>query len=117
MGKFEVLNQCEANELTPKKAYRKLYATQKVKKMKTAHFVRVSIRINEHPGITALLAFLLALPIPIGFAKMFLRKKRDEVISDAFPITYGELIDDYLVSGILIDIEAKNEAKIHIRTM
>lgn len=117
MEKIEVLNKCQSKELTPKQAYRELYHGYRQRKPRRAHFVKVSVRINESKGLSIFLAFLLALPIPIGIAKLFVKRKRDEIISEQFPITYGQLINDLLIKGILIDIDAKDEAKIHIRTL
>lgn len=117
MEKIEVLTKCQSKELSPKQAYRELYGIGKERKPKRAHFVKVSIRINESPGLSVFLGILLALPIPVGIAKMFLRKKKNEVISDTFPITYGSLMNDLLIKGILIDIKAKDETRIHVKTL
>ncbi len=117
MENIEVLHQCALKELSPKKAYRELYSGTSRSKMKRAHFVKISIRVNEHPGLSILLACLLALPIPIGIVKMFMRKKGNDMIHESFPITYNELFNELFVRGISVHIHAKNEAKIKIKTL
>ena len=117
MEKYEVLTKCESKELSSKKAYRELYAQERHYKLPRANFVKISIRINGHPGLSVFLAFLFAFPIPIGIVRMFLRRKSNEIISDSFPMTYGQLISDFMVKGITIDVDAKHEAKVHIKTI
>lgn len=117
MEKYEVLNKCQSKEISPKQAYRELYTGLKEHKPKRAHFVKVRVSINEHPGVSIFLAVLLALPIPVGIAKLFLKRKREKIIDQSFPITYGQLMDDLLIKGIHVDIKAKDEAHILIKTL
>lgn len=117
MEKYEVLDKCESKELSPKMAYRELYGHINYVKIPKAHFIKLSIRIKEHPGLSVFLAFLFALPIPIGVARMFLKRKQNDIINESFPITYKQVFDELIVKGIHIDIDAKNEAKIKIKTL
>ncbi len=117
MENYEVLTKCESKDVSPKKAYRELYGHEKHYKLKKAHFIKVRIRINESPGLSVFLAFLLACPIPIGIAKMFIRKKMDEIVSESFPVTYRQLFSEFMVRGIKVEVDAKNEAKIYIKTI
>ncbi len=116
MEYIEVLNKCELKELSAKKAYQELYTQDSYRKLQRAHFVILKIRINKRLGLTAFLAFLFAFPIPIGIVKIFLGKKRHEIIDESFPITYGQLINDFMLKNINIDIHTKNEVRIHIET-
>ena len=117
MKKNEVLNQCQSNALEPKTAYEYLYPKCSRRKLKRAHFLRLKIWLKDSRGVSVLLAILFALPIPIGIARLFLRKRLNQVIDSSFPVTYGQLLNEFMVRGISIDVETKDDVKIHIRTI
>lgn len=117
MKEIEVLSKCQLNEMSPIEAYDELFIQPQQRQLKRAHFIKLFVVIKGKPLITMFLALLFALPIPVGIAKMFMRRRLDKKIDESFPITFRELFNEYVVKHIMINIHAKDEAIIKIKTM
>jgi hypothetical protein len=120
MTKYEVLNQLNQNELNSEKAYNLLYKSQKVRKPRRAGFIKVRIVVPEEKGVNRLLSVLLFLPMPIALVKLFIPrriKKGTEQISDQIPLTFNEMLNLISMRGIKIDIKAKDQTRVYIKTI
>lgn len=117
MSKDEVLTQLNRKEISPRQAYRILYKPVKERKPRRASFVKLSIHVPDSVGVNVFLKILFFLPIPIFLIKWIIRKRTDQVISDQFQLTTGELIELVSIKGVLVNVMTKTHERIKIRTI
>ncbi|HOI85831.1 MAG TPA: hypothetical protein PLP48_07105 [Acholeplasmataceae bacterium] len=117
MSKDEVLTQLNRKEISSRQAYRMLYKPVKERKPRRASFVKLSIHVPESAGVNIFLKILFLLPIPIFLIKWIIRKRTDQVISDQFQLTTGELIDLISIKGVLVNVITKTNERIKIKTI
>jgi len=87
----------------------------KVRGPKRAHFIKLRIRIPESKGVTAFLAFLFWLPIPILFARVILGFVKLD--SQDMPFNKRELVNLIAVRGVKVDVKTNDGVKIYIKTI
>ena len=68
----EILKKVQNNQLSAKKAYKKLYKTKRIRRAK---FVKVKIHLYENTWINSLLKVLLIFPIPISIVNRKIKKE------------------------------------------
>lgn len=115
MTKYEVLTQLSKNKITTKEAYKQIYTTQRIGKK--AHFVKIKIKINESKGVSALLKVLFLFPIPLVFVRIAIRiGLKNKSLKDV-DIPVEDFIDLISTRNINIDVNAKDEAHVRIKTL
>lgn len=116
MKKFEVLDQLEQKSLSVKDAYNLMYGYQF--KLKKAHFVKLRIKIEESKGVSTLLRIIFLFPIPIFMIKWALKLalKNSKGHIDKVPLTVGEISELISYRGLLVNVDAHDEANILIKT-
>jgi hypothetical protein len=117
MTKYEVLNQLSSNEIDYHKAYELLYPKIKKRKARKARFVKLRIKIPDSKGASAFVNTLFLFPIPISFVLFFLRKKLDEPIDDNIPMSIRDFVEMGAVKGAFIEVLAKDNTHILIKTI
>lgn len=117
MTKDEVLTQTNLKQIHPRKAYQMLYPKQKVRKPRRASFVKVNIKVPESKAVTIFLGIILLLPIPIFMIKWILKKRSNEVVSEQFQMTTGELIELISIKGVRVDVRSKTNERVLIKTI
>lgn len=112
----QTLDRLQNGEIGKRQAYRLLYPKPaRVRKPRKAHFAVVRIRIPEEKGANALLAVLFALPVPIGFARLLL--KRADIDHETIPMERDELLKLVSVRGLKVDVRTKDGVKVFIKTI
>jgi len=115
MTKYEVLTQLSEKKITTKEAYNQIYISQRI--VKKAHFVKIKIKINDSKGVSALLKVLFLLPIPLVFVRMAIRiGLKNKNLKDV-DIPVEDFIDLISARNINIDVNARDEAHIRIKTL
>lgn len=106
MNKRNILEKVSNGTLTVKEAYDAIYLPSPRK----ASFFRMQMRIEDEKAVSALVNALFFFPVPIVFAKPFLRKfLKDQNIS---PEMLHECLNT--LGGTSIDVDT-SDAKIEIR--
>lgn len=117
MTKYEVLNQLSSNEIDYHKAYELLYPKIRVRKAKRARFVKLKISIPDNKGASAFINTLFLFPIPISFIMFFLKRKLNDPIDDDIPMSIKDFVEMGAVKGAVIEVLAKDETHILIKTI
>src|SRR5690606_160785 len=75
MTKNKILNKVSQNKMSVEAAYKKLYKPKREKRIyPKAHFVKLSMKVDEGNGVNLLFKILFILPIPIWLIKIILDK-------------------------------------------
>jgi hypothetical protein len=115
MTKYEVLSQLENKEISVNDAYHKIYKSKN--SYRKAHFIKFKFKIKESRLITIFLKILFFLPMPIVLLKIIARiAMRRKGLQD-INISEEDILKLISTKGILIDIDAKNEVKVKIKTI
>src|SRR5690606_8532834 len=79
MTKNKILNKVSQNKMSVEEAYGKLYKPKREKRIyPKAHFVKLSIQVEEGKGVNLFLKILFLLPIPIWLVKFILNKNMNK---------------------------------------
>jgi len=116
MNKHQVLVQLSENKISVNEAYQYIY--EKNRKLKKAHFIKFKFHIAESKGANALLFILFLLPIPIVVIKIFLKllAKNEYIHISGQEVPIKDFIQLIALKDINIDVKAKDEAHIKIKT-
>ncbi len=107
----DILNALYQGDVTLDDAYRQL-SEPPTPRLKRARFVRISIKLpNESRGINTLMQVLFALPIPIGFAKLFLKqaKKKAQTVIEKQAKKSIDLEDETALEDVNTKITEQTE--------
>ena len=116
MNKHQALVQLSENKISVKEAYHYIY--EKKRKLRKAHFIKFKFHILESKGASTLLFILFLFPIPIVVIKIFMKmlvRHGHKYMGDN-QISMKDLMQLIAVKGIYVDIHAKDEAHIKIKT-
>lgn len=117
MTKNEVLDKLSKKEIDYKEAYNLLYPKIKEVKPNRAHFVKLRVRVPDSKAANTFIKLLFILPIPIGLAKLILRNKLNQHVSDDIPISFNDLIDLAAIKGTYIKVIASDNTRVLIKTI
>jgi len=117
MKKYEVLNQLNNKKISTKKAYKQLYGYQP--KLRRAHFMKLKINIQDDKKTSRLLTILFIFPIALVFVKIILKMmmKKKHIYIKQLPLSTNEIIELISYKGLLVNIDAHDEANIVIKTI
>jgi len=117
----DILLQVNQKNLRPREAYRILYGTSRTDRIRRAHFIKLRIVIPEEKGVTAFLAFLFLLPVPLGIVRAVLRRalkeEHKEEKTGSLPLSEKQIIDLIAYKGILVEVKTHEGQKIYIKTI
>jgi len=112
----QTLDRLGRKEIGKRQAYRLLFPKPaKERGPKRAHFIKLRIRIPESKGVTAFLAFLFWIPMPILFARVVLGFVKLD--PEDMPFKKSELIKLIAVRGIKVDVKTTDGVRIFIKTI
>ncbi len=123
MKKFEVLNELKEKKISVDKAYNLIYNHQDAKvKLRRAHFIKLKFDIKDERFANGVLKVLFFLPIPMFVVRFALRlgmKKGKRKIKglENVPLSQEQIVELVSCKGILVDIDAHDDAKIFIKTI
>lgn len=113
----QLLVECSQNMRSPKATYRSLYESDKPRRRRRAHFIKIRIRIPDEPKVTNFLRFLFLLPTPILFARIILRFVKLDEQNQSIPLSKKEMIDLISVKGVSVEVFARDGVVVHIKTI
>lgn len=111
----ETLNQLSQGMIPTRTAYKELFGTPKVPRMRKAHFVKLQIRIPEEKGVNRFLAFLFLFPIPLFIVKMIIRRATKE--TEEIPLSKDQIMSLIGYRGVLVEVTSHEGEKIIIKTL
>ena len=98
-----------------------LYGKSGVSRIRRAHFIKLRVVIPEERGVTAFLAFLFLLPVPLGIVRAILRRalkeEHKEEKGGSLPFSEKQLLDLIAYKGILVEVKTHEGQKIFIKTI
>lgn len=109
----QTLLDLKDNLITKKEAYKQLYETSKPRTYHRAHFVKIKVRVPDDPAANRILRIVLALPIPLVFARIGLKFIKNE---DDLPLSKEELFKLVTYRGISVQVNSKSGEKVYIKT-
>lgn len=98
-----------------------LYGKSGMSPIRRAHFIKLRIVIPEERGVTAFLAFLFLLPVPLWVVRAILQRalkeeRKEEKVSN-LPFSERQLLDLIAYKGILVEVKTQEGQKIYIKTI
>jgi len=115
MEQIKTLNKVYKNEIDVLDAYQEIYKPKEVSQhhLKKSHFIRVKIKIKDHPGVTTFIKLFTLLPVPTFIVKFFLM--RSNMNSNDF-LSQAELLELVSVKNIFVEVIAE-DVYIRIKTI
>ncbi len=119
MKKYEVLDKLNQKEITVDEAYKLLYKKQY--KVRRAHFIKLRFDIKDEKAANVLLKTLFFLPVPMLFVRLILKlvmkKSQGKMGLENIPLTHDQILDLVTHKGLLVDVQAQDDANILIKTI
>ncbi len=111
-----ILDLLQKNEITPNKAYKKIYKqNQKINFTNNAHFIKLKIHIPDEKGVNTFLKILFFLPIPLIIFRIALPFIKFDKMN--IPISKEEIYKLINSKNIKIIVNASTKEKIIIKTI
>ncbi len=123
MKKNEVLNQLKEKKISVNKAYDLLYGNEITQtKLRKAHFIKLKFDIKDEKFANALLKTVFLFPVPMFLIKWVIKLVMKKGVQNVkgmenVPLTQEQIIELVSCKGILVDIDAHDDAKILIKTI